>query len=90
MFESAYQWTVNRASRILCALAFLMIAAGAAVAIYGFGRLGPDNEVRANWLLILNSLVAGVSNAVWPLIGAAALHRFDKSRLPSTAPENSN
>lgn len=80
MFEHLYQRSMKHASRILFAVAAFLVALGVLGSVYQFGRLGPENEVRADWLLMMNTIFAGITHGIWPFVGAVAINRFDKWR----------
>jgi hypothetical protein len=80
MFDRFYQMSMAHGSRILFAVAALLVAFGIVGTVYQFGRLGTGNEIRADWMLMMNTLFAAVTNGIFPFVGAVAIHRFDKSR----------
>ena len=76
-----YNWAMRGASVILFVAALISLFGGAVpfflMIDQSAANLYRDSGANQNWMIV-QAIVSGVSNAVWPLFGAALLWRADK------------
>jgi drug/metabolite transporter (DMT)-like permease len=73
-------------SKILFSLALVNCGVGLLGAASLIGRLGPQNDLHSRWLEVLSVLAGALSWAVFPLLGAIAVHRLDRWLAAARAP----
>jgi uncharacterized membrane protein len=86
MFERVFQWTVRYGSRLLFAVAAMMVLLGAAATVVRFANTAAQVAAgRAAYdlpygylLMLLGGLLSAVKEAVVPLVAAIVLDRFDR------------
>lgn len=81
MFGRLYRSSMDMGSRILFAIALVMIVLQVSEALWSVARPGAENGFHGDWLSVATQLFAALSNAVIPLTGALLIDRLDR-RLP--------
>lgn len=75
MFERIFQWTVRNGSRVLFAIAVLIIAASIALNIWNTLH---ESYVGVDMVLVIASgVVAALKNGMLPLVAAVVIEFFN-------------
>lgn len=85
MFERVFQWTLRYGSRLLFAVALMMVLLGIAVTAIRYVDMaaqiaaghGPSDEPYDDLLMLFAGLLSAIREAVVPLVAAIILDRFD-------------
>ena len=78
MFESLYRWAMRSGPRLLFGAAAILLVLQLIQAIWEIGRFGPNNELQANWLMVIMRLLNAFSLSIMPLFGALLINRIDR------------
>jgi hypothetical protein len=78
MFGSLYGWAMRNGSRLLFAIAAIMLVMGLVQSLHLIGRFGPENELHADWLQVVAQILAAFSYTVMPLLGSLLVNRLDR------------
>ncbi|MEA3053579.1 MAG: hypothetical protein QOG72_2482 [Sphingomonadales bacterium] len=83
--DGFYRWSMRHGSRILFALAAVLLLCGLMQAVMTLLQSGSDYLVSGRddralmrWLLIGTAVFGTFSSAVWPLFGALVIDRLDR------------
>jgi len=74
MFERAFQWTVRNGSRLLFAVAILLLLFGTLMTAWNTLHMSYSGSDAA--LTIIGGFISGLRTAMLPLVAAIAIEQF--------------